>query len=46
MKFIKGAVMGGIVATGIYMMYSKNECKTRKMMVKKGKQLMKNMGVL
>jgi len=46
MKFIKGAVIGGLVATGIYMMYSQNECQTRKKIMKKGKQIMKNMGVL
>lgn len=46
MKFVKGAVIGGLVATGIYMMYSQNECKTRKMMMKKGKQMMKNLGII
>ena len=46
MKFIKGAVIGGLVATGLYMMYSQNECQTRKMMMKKGKQLIKKMGII
>lgn len=46
MKFIKGAMIGGIVATGIYMMYSENENNARKKMMKKGKQFMKKIGVL
>ena len=46
MKFVKGAVIGGLVATGIYMMYSQNECKTRKTMMRKGKQLIKKMGIV
>jgi hypothetical protein len=46
MKFVKGAVIGGLVATGIYMMYSQNEYKTRKAMMKKGKQLIKKIGIV
>lgn len=46
MKFAKGALIGGLVATGIYMMYSQNECKTRKLIMKKGKRFMKNIGVI
>ena len=40
MKFIKGAVIGGALATGAYIMYSKNECKTRKKIIK----FIKNLG--
>ena len=39
MKFIKGALIGGMVATGAYIMYSKNECKTKNKMVKLLKRL-------
>lgn len=46
MKFIKGAMIGGIVATGIYMIYSENESNTRKNMMKKGKRFMKKIGVM
>ena len=46
MKFIKGAMIGGIVATGIYMMYSENEGNIRKKMIKKGKNIMKKIGVM
>ena len=46
MKFIKGAMIGGIVATGIYMMYSENENNTRKKLMKKSKQFMKKIGVM
>ena len=46
MKFIKGAMIGGVVATGIYMMYSENEFGTRKKMMKKGKKFMKKIGIM
>lgn len=46
MKFIKGAMIGGLVATGIYMMYSENENNMRKKMMKKGKQVIKKMGII
>ena len=46
MKFVKGAMIGGLVATGIFMMYSDNEGSNRRKMMKKGKQLMKKMGVI
>jgi hypothetical protein len=46
MKFIKGAMIGGFVATGIYMMYSENENNMRKKMMKKGKQVMKKIGIM
>ena len=46
MKFIKGAMIGGLVATGIYMMYSENENNMRKKMMKKGKQVMKKIGMM
>lgn len=46
MKFMKGAMLGGIVATGIYMMYSGNEQNMRKKMMKKSKHFMKKVGIL
>ena len=46
MKFIKGAMIGSLVATGIYMVYSDNENNTRKKILKKGKQLAKKIGIM
>lgn len=46
MKFVKGAIIGGLVATGIYMVYSENENNARKKMMKKGKQFAKKMGIM
>lgn len=46
MKFIKGAMIGSLVATGIYMVFSENESNTRKKMMKKGKSFVKKMGII
>lgn len=46
MKFIKGAMIGGIVATSIYMMYSENFEDVRRKMAKKGKKFIKKLGVI
>ena len=47
MKFIKGLVIGGLISTGMMMMWSDNNghMNTKKM-AKKGKQLVKKMGIL
>ncbi|MBP3800736.1 MAG: hypothetical protein J6I85_01710 [Clostridia bacterium] len=46
MKFIKGAMIGSLVATGIFMVYSNNETNARRKMMKKGKQFVKKMGII
>jgi len=46
MKFIKGAMIGSLVATGIYMVFSENESAMRKKMIKKGKSFVKKMGII
>ena len=46
MKFIKGAMIGSLVATGIFMVYSNNETNTRRKMMKKGKKFVKRMGII
>ena len=46
MKFIKGAMVGSIVATGIYMLYSEKECNTRKRLLKNGKKFIKKVGII
>lgn len=43
MKFVKGLVIGGLITTGVLMMWSDN---TTKMMSKKGKQWAKKMGMM
>ena len=44
MKFAKGMIIGGMITAGIMMMYTDNNMGTKKMM-KKGKQLIKKMGM-
>jgi hypothetical protein len=45
MKFAKGMIIGGVLTAGILMMYAENDFNTKKMM-KKGKQLVKKMGII
>ena len=44
MKFTKGIIVGSVITAGIIMMYADN-MDTKKMM-KKGKQLIKKMGIM
>ena len=48
MKFAKGLVIGGLLATGALMMYSESEIltKNKKKLMKKGKKLVKKMGII
>lgn len=46
MKFMKGMLIGTMVSAGIAMMYSDSGNKTKKMMMKKGKQMAKKMGIM
>ena len=46
MKFIKGMIMGGIVSAGAMMMYKEMSGRSRKQMIKKGKQFAKKMGII
>lgn len=46
MKFVKGMVIGGLVTTGIMMMYLENENKAKKKMIKKGRQFVKKLGII
>ena len=39
MKFVKGIIIGGIITTGVIMV-------NKKKMVKKGKQLVKKLGII
>lgn len=46
MKFAKGMLIGGILATGILMMYNETDMmnRSKRKMMKKGKQFMKRLG--
>ncbi len=48
MKFAKGLIIGGIITTGILMMYNEKNMlnKGKKRIMKKGKQVAKKMGVI
>lgn len=43
MKFVKGLVMGGLITTGVMMMWNDNNTKK---ITKKGKKWAKKIGVL
>lgn len=45
MKFVKGLVIGGLITTGVLMMWSDDNMYSKKM-IKKGKKLAKKMGVM
>lgn len=46
MKFIKGMIIGGIITTGVAMMYSDGMGSTKRKMMKKGKNFVKKMGIM
>ena len=46
MKFIKGVMIGGLLTTGMIMMYSEASNQTKKKVMKKGRFLMKKMGIM
>ena len=41
MRFIKGVVIGGLITTGLVMMYTESDLMNRKKVMKKGKKLLK-----
>ena len=45
MKFVKGMMIGGLIITGIIMMWNENEMTTKKI-TKKGKKWAKKMGMM
>lgn len=45
MKFVKGIMIGGLITTGVIMMWNENEMSTKKI-TKKGKKLAKKMGMM
>ncbi|MCI8384668.1 MAG: hypothetical protein HFJ33_07460 [Clostridia bacterium] len=46
MKFVKGVVIGGLLTTGLMMMYAENDMMNKKKWMKKGKQFAKKMGMM
>ena len=46
MKFIKGVMIGGLITTGMIMMYLEASNQTKKKVKKTGKTMMKKMGIL
>lgn len=46
MKFTKGFIMGGLITSGIIMMYTDKNIMNKNKMIKKGKQFAKKMGII
>ena len=46
MKFVKGMIVGTLIAAGIVMAYSDSMTNQRKKMIKKGRQFAKKMGLV
>ncbi len=46
MKFVKGMLIGTMVSAGIAMMYMESTNRTKKTLMKKGKQVAKKMGIM
>ena len=46
MKFTKGLLVGGLITTGIIMLYNDTNMMNKNKMVKKGRQFVKKMGIL
>lgn len=46
MKFVKGVMIGGLITTGLVMMYAESGMMNKKAMMKKGKQFAKKMGII
>lgn len=46
MKFVKGMVIGSIVSAGIVLAYTETMGQDKKKIMKKGKQMMKKIGII
>ena len=46
MKFTKGLLVGSLLTTGLLMMYSESDMLNKKKMMKKGKKMVKNWGMM
>ena len=46
MKFMKGVMIGGLITTGLVMMYSESDMMNKNKMMKKGKKIARKMGMM
>ena len=46
MKFIKGVMIGGLLTTGMIMMYSEASNQTKRKVMKKGRNMLKKVGMM
>lgn len=46
MKFIKGVMIGGLLTTGLVMMYAESDKMNNKTIMKKGKKMAKKIGII
>ena len=46
MKFMKGVMIGGLITTGLVMMYTETDMMNKKKIMKRGKQFAKKMGMM
>ncbi len=46
MRFVKGMIVGGIIAAGTAMLCADGMCSSKKKMIKKGKQFVKKLGII
>lgn len=46
MKFVKGLVIGGLITTGVIMMFQDNSMMNTDKLAKKGKRFAKKMGIM
>lgn len=46
MKFIKGMIVGGMIAAGTAIICADGMCSSKKKMMKKGKQFARKLGML
>ena len=46
MKFIKGVILGTVISAGAWMLYSETTKSERNKVMKQGKKIMRNMGMM
>ena len=46
MKFVKGIMIGGLITTGLIMMYAESDMMNKKKVRKKEKQFARKMGIM
>lgn len=46
MKFTKGLILGGLITTGLILMYNEGDKLNKMSMMKKGRKMAKKMGIM